>query len=139
MSTSSSGVGESSLYIGLNLQNILYGEFGYICEVCGLTGPLPGVELCLYFKTICVTLARRGATLGANVFYQAFSSVMLLLVTIWVATGSIFGQEVWLLNQNYPGGPAAYEDAHVADLYIVVAGAGTFILQLMTDCLMVRP
>ncbi|KAI9568333.1 hypothetical protein HD554DRAFT_758905 [Boletus coccyginus] len=62
---------------------------------------------------------------------------MLLLVTIWVATGSIFSQEIWLLNQNYPGGPTAYEEASASDIYIVVAGAGILILQQMTDRLMV--
>lgn len=110
-----------------------------IFVTCGLTGSLPGIELCLYFKIIHVTLARRRVALGANVFYQALSSVVLLLVAIWVATGSIYGQEVWLLNRNYPGGPAAYEEANTSDIYIVVAGGGTLILQQMTDRFMVRP
>jgi len=69
--------------------------------------------------------------------YQAFSTVMLLLTTVWVAAGSIFGQELWVLNQNYPGGPIAYGVANASDLYIVVSGAATIVVQLMADCLMV--
>lgn len=105
---------------------------------CALTGPLPGIELCLYFRTVHISLNRRGAAPRSTVFYQVFSTVMLVLTTVWVAAGSRFGQELWVLGQNYPGGPIAYGLAHTSDLYNVVSGAASIVLQLMADCLMVR-
>ncbi|KAI9573781.1 hypothetical protein HD554DRAFT_2166553 [Boletus coccyginus] len=110
---------ETSFYVGLTLQNILY-----------------GIELCLYFRTIHISLSRRGAAPRSTVFYQVFSTVMLVLTTVWVAAGSRFGQELWVLGQNYPGGPIAYGLAHTSDLYNVVSGAASIVLQLMADFLM---
>lgn len=105
----------------------------------GLIGPSPGIELCLYIRTIHVFLGRRRAPRESDVFYAVFSSVLLLLVTIWVAVDAMVGQRVWLLSQNYPGGPVAYGEAHASDTYIDVGAAAAIVLQQMTDILMVRP
>ncbi|KAG6374052.1 hypothetical protein JVT61DRAFT_4692 [Boletus reticuloceps] len=66
----------SSFYIGIDVENILY-----------------GIELTLYFKTIHVLLSNRGAHKKSNLFYALFSTMIVFLITIWIATKAIFGQK----------------------------------------------
>ena len=106
---------------------------------CGLTGPLSGVQLAFYFKTMLVFLGRRRERWSSDVFYAVFSSVMLLLITVRVASDGLYGEKMWLTDRTYPGGPLAYGEAHVSDAYIVFGAAVVVILQQMTNALMVRP
>ena len=143
---------ENAFYIGINLEAILYGEYGDVFFVSyGLISRLLGIELVLYFNTMRVFLVRRrgvahhreatrrGTAHRSDVYYAVFSTLMLLLVTVWISTDAIFGQEMWLLNRNYPGGPMAYAEAHIATVYVDFGTTAIFILQQMTDGLMVRP
>ena len=125
---------------------MLYGESGDAFLVsCGLTGHLPGVELVLYVNTMRVFLdhrretAHRGTADRSDVFYAIFSTLMLLLVTVWIANDAVFGQKMWLLDRNYPGGPMAYAEAYATSVYMDFGTTAIFILQQMTDGLMVRP
>ncbi|KAF8438571.1 hypothetical protein L210DRAFT_3544429 [Boletus edulis BED1] len=104
----------SSFYIGINVENILY-----------------GIELALYFKTIHVLLSNRGAHKKSNVFYALFSTMMVSLITIWIATKAMFGQKI------YPGGAGAYWDANIGVWYMDWATMMVIVLQLMTDALMI--
>lgn len=104
----------------------------------GLTGPLPGIQLGLYFKTIHVFLCRRKERRKSDVFYAVFSSVM-LPITIRIASDGLYGEKMWLTDRNYPGGPLAYGEAHASDAYMVCGAAAVVILQQMTDALMVSP
>ena len=52
---------------------------------------LPGIELCLYFKTMHIFLAHRRACLKSNVFYVVFSSVMFALIVIFVTIEGMLG------------------------------------------------
>ena len=99
---------------------------------CCLTGPLSGVELCFYFKTMHIFLARGIARHRSDILYGVFSTMMFLLVTIWVAILGIFGQERWLPDQKYPDGLPSYG-------YVDVVAVMSIVLQQMTDGLMVRP
>ncbi|KAH0833921.1 hypothetical protein J3R83DRAFT_11106 [Lanmaoa asiatica] len=108
---------QSSVYIGMNIQNILY-----------------GIELYLYFKTVRVLLTNRGAR---NLFYALFSSMMLFSVTVWVVTQAIFNQKMWLLESDFPGGPDAYWKANASNWYVDWGTIVIFMLQLMTDALMI--
>lgn len=81
--------------------------------------------------------ARRREPHNFDAFYGAFSTVMVFLATIWVFADVMLGHKMWLLpvGRNYPGGPMAYMEAHPS-----LAGTiAIFILQQMTDGLMVRP
>ncbi|KAN0080059.1 hypothetical protein V8E55_009625 [Tylopilus felleus] len=108
-------------YVGINVENILY-----------------GVELTLYFKTMCILLSKRGMRKKSNIFYALFSSIMLLLITIWIAAQAIFGQHMWILESDFPGGATAYWDAHLAVWYMELSTIVVVLLQLMTDALMIH-
>ena len=97
-----------------------------------------GIELFLYFQTMRILLSNKGAYKSSNIFYALFSSVMVFSVTVWVATQAMFGQKMWLLDSNFPGGPHAYWRKNIAVWYIDWGTTAIIILQLMTDALMVR-
>ncbi|KAF9235460.1 hypothetical protein BU15DRAFT_77953 [Melanogaster broomeanus] len=109
---------QNPVYVGNTLQDILY-----------------GIELVLYFKTMHVLRRQRG---GSTIFYAFFSSVMFFLITVWLVTQILFGEEMWIENQDFPGGPAEYWELHVSDWYIDFGGTAVIVLQLMTDALMIN-
>ncbi|KAG6376837.1 hypothetical protein JVT61DRAFT_1863 [Boletus reticuloceps] len=132
---------QNSFYVGVNMQNILYGEFFDAYHgVIGLTELLDrtGMELVLYFKAMNILLSNRGAIKKSNLFYALFSSTMVFLVTVWVATSAVFGEKMWLLDSNFPGGPEAYLQENISVWYLDWGTTSVILLQLMTDGLMVR-
>ena len=62
---------------------------------------------------------------------------MLILVTIFVVVQSVFGQEMWIVNADYPGGSAAYLATHAAVWYQTMGTTASVMLQLMSDGLLV--
>ena len=62
---------------------------------------------------------------------------MMFSVTVWVATSAIFGEKMWLLDSNFPGGPDIYWKKNISDWYMDWAMTAVILLQLMTDGLMV--
>lgn len=92
----------------------------------------------LYFKTMRTLLTRGGAGKKCNVFYACFTTMMVFMATVWITTQAIFGEKMWLLDANYPGGPNAYWKDHISDWYMDMGTTAIIILQLMTDALMVR-
>lgn len=97
-----------------------------------------GIELFLYFNTIRILLSNRGKHKKSNLFYALFSSMMVFLITVWIATKAIFGQNMLLLDSNFSGGPDAYWTANIGVWYMDWATMTVIVLQLMTDALMVR-
>lgn len=92
------------------------------------------MELALYFETMYVMLIRRERKRHA-IFYAIFSSVMILLITVWIITEAYFGEELWVLSRTLSGGSSLRAR-------VWFFGCGTLaiiVLQLMTDALMVRP
>ena len=96
-----------------------------------------GVELLLYFKTIQILLSSRGTRKKSNLFYALFSSMMVFLITVWVATQALFGQKMWLLEADFPEGPDAYWSANIWVWYMDWGTMAVIVVQLMTDGLMV--
>ncbi|KIJ62281.1 hypothetical protein HYDPIDRAFT_94771, partial [Hydnomerulius pinastri MD-312] len=96
-----------------------------------------GVELVLYFKSMHILLYHRGKRRKSDFFYMFFSSMMLFCVTVWVATQAIFGQEMWLLDRNYPGGPSEYWANYISAWYMDFGMTAVILLQLMTDGIMI--
>ncbi|KAF9233773.1 hypothetical protein BU15DRAFT_53444 [Melanogaster broomeanus] len=109
---------QNALYVGNTLQDILY-----------------GIELVLYFKTMHILRRQRG---GPTIFYAFFSSMMFFLITVWLVTQTLFGGEMWIENQDFPGGPTGYWELHVSDWYKDFGGTAAIVLQLMTDALMIN-
>ena len=97
-----------------------------------------GIELLLYFKTIRTLLTSGGAFKRSNVFYALFSSMMVFLVTVWIATQAMFGEKMWLIDSDFPGGPDAYWKTNISVWYMDWGSTAVIMLQLMTDALMVR-
>ncbi|KAG9311428.1 hypothetical protein JVU11DRAFT_8541 [Chiua virens] len=123
ISFNSSGTGyvlQRSFYIGITITNILY-----------------GIELLLYFETMRILLTTRRTSKKSSVFYLVFNNVILVLVTIWVATQALFGEEIWILDARYPGNPDQYWDARSSTCYMDCGTTAAVLLQLMTDALMI--
>ena len=100
--------------------------------VCPHRFTAQGIELVLYFKTMRIYLARRRNPRKCDAFYAIFSTVMFLMVTIWVSVISMLGHNMWLLDSTSMSGNAA-------NVLWDCAGVVRIVLQQMTDGLMVRP
>ncbi|KAF8130301.1 hypothetical protein EV363DRAFT_1450697 [Boletus edulis] len=111
----------NSFFIAINTENILY-----------------GIELLLYVKTLRLLLRDRGTDKKDNLFYAVFSSVMMLLITVWIATQAVFGENMWVLEYGFPGGPFVYWSTNIGVWYMTSAMIAVIILQLMTDALMIH-
>ena len=129
----------NSFYVGINIESILYGESSDAYHEVAQThrSARAGIELLLYFKTIRILLSNRGTHKKLNLFYALFSSMMVFLITVWVATQALFGQNMWL-DPDFPGGPDAYWRANIGVWYMGLGMVAVIVLQLMTDALMVR-
>ncbi|KAH7926990.1 hypothetical protein BV22DRAFT_1032333 [Leucogyrophana mollusca] len=111
----------NSYYIGNNFNTILY-----------------GVELVLYFQTMQVLLKSKATQRKIPAkFFMIFSTTLLFLITIFVVTQMVLGEEMWIINANYPGGQAAYYEARSAVWCQTVGAVAPIILQLMSDGLLV--
>ncbi|KAI9566084.1 hypothetical protein HD554DRAFT_2194648 [Boletus coccyginus] len=118
--SSSGPVFQNSVYVGINLEDILY-----------------GIELVLYFRTMHALLSPKARRRKSDVFYTSFSSVMLLMITIWVSTQAVFGEKMWLEDAGFPGGPDAYWASNASVWYMDFGTTAVIVLQLMTDGLMI--
>jgi len=74
-----------------------------------------------------------------DILFAAFSTVMFLLITSWIAYDARLGNVLWLQGRDYPGGPMAYLISPSMRPYNQYDAAVTIILQQMTDGLMVSP
>lgn len=91
----------------------------------------------LYFNTMQAYLEKKSEHRPSDKFYMIFSTMILFLITIFVATQSFLGQEMWIINAGYPGGALAYFVAHVSAWYQTMGSVASILLQLMTDALLV--
>ncbi|EJF62039.1 hypothetical protein BD309DRAFT_1066392 [Dichomitus squalens] len=111
---------QNAFYIGNNFNAILY-----------------GVELVLYFMTIRIMLSRKRKHVPTDKYFLLFSTVLLLLNTVFVATEAVFGQEMWIVNANYPGGMDAYLGDFASVWYQTFGTAASIVLNLCSDGLLI--
>ena len=97
-----------------------------------------GVELVLYFMTVRTMLSRKHKRVPSDKWFLLFSTVLLCLNTVFVATQAVFGEEMWIVNANYPGGMDAYFGDFVSVWYQTFGTAASIVLNLLADGLMVR-
>lgn len=71
-------------------------------------------------------------------FLVLFSTVLLLLNTIFVATEAVFGEEMWIVNADYPGGQNAYLVDFASVWYQTFGTAASILLNLLSDAFLVR-
>ncbi|KAI0367245.1 hypothetical protein BV20DRAFT_579849 [Pilatotrama ljubarskyi] len=96
-----------------------------------------GVELALYFMTLRqVARTRRRTT--QDKFLVVFSTVLLVLNTIYWTTQSYFGQQMWVVHADYPRGMNAYLSDNVAVWYQTWGSAAVMVSQLMADALLMH-
>lgn len=74
----------------------------------------------------------------ADKFLVVFSTVLLILNTIYWTTQTYFGEQMWIVHADYPGGMDAYLADNVAVWYQTWGSAAVMVSNLMADALMVR-
>ncbi|KAI9068958.1 hypothetical protein FKP32DRAFT_1641584 [Trametes sanguinea] len=112
---------QNAYYVGNNFNAILY-----------------GVELVLYFASVWLILQARGRTSKrSDRLFLFFSTGLLLMITIYVAVQAVFGQEMWIVNANYPGGSGQYLADNAAIWYQTLGSAASVVLNLMSDGLLI--
>ena len=60
------------------------------------------------------------------------------MITIYVAVQAIFGEEMWILNVDYPGGSEAYFVDHVSVWYQTLGTTASVVLNFLSDGFLVR-
>ncbi|KAH9895924.1 hypothetical protein C8Q73DRAFT_643937 [Cubamyces lactineus] len=111
---------QNCFYVGNNFNAILY-----------------GIELFLYFESVNTILANRDRTGGLDRrLFLHFSTALLLLITVYVAVQAVFGQEMWIVHADYPGGSAQYLADNAAVWYQTLGSAASIVLNLMSDGLL---
>lgn len=85
-----------------------------------------------------VLLFRKGGPTKIDIGYAIFSSVMVLMLTLYVSTQAVFGEKMWLEDANFPGGPDAFWASNASIWYMDLGTTAVVVLQLLTDALMVR-
>ncbi|KAI0710890.1 hypothetical protein C8Q76DRAFT_75058 [Earliella scabrosa] len=110
---------QNCFYVGNNLNAILY-----------------GAELLLYFASVSIILNGKDRSRRDNRLFLCFSTGLLAMITIYVAVQAVFGQEMWILHKDYPGGSAAYLADNAAVWYQTMGSAASVVLNLMSDGLL---
>ncbi|KAF7330354.1 hypothetical protein MVEN_02473700 [Mycena venus] len=109
---------ERSWYIGLVMFAILY-----------------GIELCMCFMSFYF-LWTSPKNEKSRYFYIAYSGVLLVLITIALASNEFFGQMMWIEHRDFPGGPVAYFTANIAAWYNTFGTAADVTANVLGDGLM---
>ncbi|KAF9240375.1 hypothetical protein BU15DRAFT_73969 [Melanogaster broomeanus] len=94
---------------------------------------LAGIEITLYFNTMKLLWRRKEKDPKATRFYMIYSTASFFLITIFLVVEAMFGQEMWIINANFPGGSAAYLATYAAVWYQTMGTTASVILQLMSD------
>ncbi|KAI0057078.1 hypothetical protein BV25DRAFT_1469453 [Artomyces pyxidatus] len=111
---------QNSYYIGNNFNCILY-----------------GVELVLYTMTMQKLLSHKTRRTRPDRFFIFFSTANLILITIYVAVQSVFGEEMWIVNADFPGGQGAYLEEFAAVWYQTMGTTASVALNLLSDGLLI--
>ncbi|OCH85522.1 hypothetical protein OBBRIDRAFT_739746 [Obba rivulosa] len=112
---------QNCYYIGISVNAILY-----------------GVELVLYFQTMSLLLKRdRRRMSKSDKFFAYYSTALLVLITIYMSTEAVFGEEMWIVHASDPGGPAAYFEMNASIWYQTWGTASGVVLNWLNDGLMI--
>ena len=109
----------------------------YYHAVSPYARPLAGVELMLYFWTVWLIRNGNGRDRKSNMRFLYFSTGLLCMITIQVAVQAVFGQEMWIVHADYPGGSGQYLADNAAVWYQTLGSAASIVLNLMSDGLLV--
>ncbi|EJF56724.1 hypothetical protein BD309DRAFT_1062282 [Dichomitus squalens] len=96
---------------------------------------LYGIELVLYFMLVRQLLELQKRTFMDN-FMMMFSTVLLILNTIFWTTQVFFGQMMWINNPTYPGGIDGYMQDKSSIWYQTWGTTACVASNLMSDALL---
>ena len=82
-------------------------------------------------------MKRRKTWTRTDKFYTAFSTALLVLITIYLSTEAVFGQEMWVVHQSSPGGPVQFFAENADVWYQTMGTASSVVLNLLGDALLV--
>lgn len=71
-------------------------------------------------------------------FLTVFSTALVLLNTIYWTTQAYFGQMMWVIHTDYPGGQDAYWNDFASVWYQTWGTVACVMCNLMNDALLVR-
>ncbi|KAI0773167.1 hypothetical protein BD413DRAFT_472818 [Trametes elegans] len=111
---------QNAYYLAINFNAIFY-----------------GVELVIYSLSVNELLAHRKTSTRTDKFYIAFSTVLLVLITVYMSTEAVFGQEMWIVHQDSPGGPVQFFVDNADVWYQTMGTASSVVLNLLTDALLI--
>ncbi|KAI0327474.1 hypothetical protein GY45DRAFT_1338797 [Cubamyces sp. BRFM 1775] len=120
MASSSMAVFQNAYYIGNTFAAILY-----------------GVVLVLYFMIIRTMLDPKHKGPRSDRFFVFFSTALLCLNTVFFATDTVFGEEMWIVHADYPGGQDAYLEDNASVWYQTLGTAASIVLNLLSDGLLI--
>lgn len=70
-------------------------------------------------------------------FYMGFSTALLVLITIYMSTEAVFGQEMWIVHADSPGGSLEFLIENADIWYQTMGTTASVILNLFSDALLV--
>lgn len=97
--------------------------------------PSPGIYLSLYYQS--VRLLQKKTRMKYRKFYIIYSSLLLLFLSIALATNCGLGDLMWIDDRDVPGGPPAYYQNNISDWYNTLGTAADVAALAMADGLMV--
>ncbi|KAI0755664.1 hypothetical protein C8Q74DRAFT_1360755 [Fomes fomentarius] len=111
---------QNAYYLAINFNAVLY-----------------GAELVLYSITMQTLCHGEKTWSRGDKFYIGFSTAMLLLITVYMSTEAVFGQEMWIVNSNFPGGATAWFAENASVWYQTLGTASSVALNLLSDALLI--
>jgi hypothetical protein len=97
------------------------------------------VEIFIFFASV-YCIRRRSSNYQKNQkFYVVYGGVLLVMVTIAMAFGALWGEYMWIDHRNYLGGPLGFYVASQTSWYSVLEIAAGVVANILCDGLLVRP
>ncbi|KAJ7284610.1 hypothetical protein C8J57DRAFT_1669932 [Mycena rebaudengoi] len=96
---------------------------------------LYGIQICMFFMS-SYFLWTNPKTDNSRVFYIAYSSVLLVLITIALSANQYYGEQMWINHRDVEGGPVAFFSNHIADWYNTWGTAADVTANVLGDALM---
>ena len=99
-----------------------------------------GVAVMFYLLSVRLILKSRRAKHRRqnHTWLLVLSTGLIIMITIYLIAQNFFGQEMWIINEGYPGGSGQYYADHAAVWYQTMGSAASVVLSLMSDVFLVR-
>lgn len=100
--------------------------------------PSLGLQISMYFQSVYYLNLNIGKeNPKSKAFYIAYSTALMILITIALASNLFFGQAMWIEHRDVDGGPVAYFAGNIAAWYNTFGTAADVTANVLGDGLMV--